>query len=95
MSSARLCKRFFITGRVQGVFFRASTAREAQVRQLVGWVRNLPDGRVEVLAGGSAAALQSLTDWLWHGPRLAEVQNVSVTDEPIALIDDLTDFRTA
>ena len=95
MSRARLCKRFFVTGRVQGVWFRASTAREAQARQLVGWVRNLPDGRVEVLAGGDAEALQSLTDWLWQGPRLAEVQDVAATDEPPELLDDLTDFQTA
>ncbi|MDJ0928932.1 MAG: acylphosphatase [Gammaproteobacteria bacterium] len=95
MTPTRVCKRFFIAGRVQGVWFRASTAKEAQARNLVGWVRNLPDGRVEVLAGGNADAIQSLTDWLWQGPRLADVQDVSVTAEPLELILDMQDFRTA
>lgn len=62
-----------VTGRVQGVSYRISAAREAQRLGLDGWVRNLPDGRVELLAQGDAATLRQLRDWCRHGPSLARV----------------------
>lgn len=65
--------RFFVSGRVQGVFFRASTRRQAERLGLRGWAVNLADGRVEVLAVGSAAAVQQLGDWLHEGPPAAKV----------------------
>lgn len=69
--------RYFITGRVQGVFFRASTQTEAQRLGITGWVRNLADGRVEVLAQSEdPAALDRLADWLRHGPPNARVESV-------------------
>lgn len=71
-----LCWRCLVRGRVQGVFFRASTRDQALGLGLTGYVRNLRDGRVEVVACGDPAALESLRDWLWRGPPAAEVQQV-------------------
>ena len=68
--------RFIISGRVQGVFFRASTREQAQRLGLRGHARNLPDGRVEVLAVGADAAIQQLERWLQHGPPSARVDHV-------------------
>lgn len=71
--------RVIVTGRVQGVGFRYTTVAEAQRRGLIGWVRNLNDGRVEVLAQGSEVAVDDLVAWLVVGPRLASVVDVEVT----------------
>jgi acylphosphatase len=89
-----VCRRFLVTGKVQGVFFRASTAREAARLQLAGWARNLPDGRVEVLARGAAPAVQALERWLHKGPPLARVDDVMASEESAAVHAHLVDFRT-
>lgn len=68
--------RFLVSGRVQGVFFRASTRDEARRLGLSGYARNLADGRVEVLAQGEAAAIEALAHWLEQGPPLARVAEV-------------------
>ncbi len=68
--------RFLVTGKVQGVFFRASTRIEADRLGLDGYARNLPDGRVEVLAVGAEGAVQQLAQWLRHGPPQARVETV-------------------
>jgi acylphosphatase len=68
--------RFLVSGRVQGVFFRASTREQAQRLELRGHARNLPDGRVEVLAAGEADAIDALDRWLQHGPPQARVDAV-------------------
>lgn len=73
-------RRFYIEGRVQGVFFRASTQRQAKRLGLAGHAINLPDGRVEVLAAGSEQALDELQEWLGHGPTGARVDRVQVED---------------
>lgn len=65
--------RFFVSGRVQGVFFRASARTEALRLNLSGYANNLPDGRVEVFAQGPAHAVDRLEQWLEHGPPLAQV----------------------
>jgi acylphosphatase len=70
------CIRCRIAGRVQGVWFRASTQQKAQELGIQGWVRNLPDGRVETLLQGEAEAVEALKQWLWQGPPLAEVMDV-------------------
>jgi len=70
--------RAIVTGRVQGVGFRYATLREAQQRGLTGWVRNISAGQVEVLAQGSATAVDDLVAWLAAGPRLASVIKVEV-----------------
>jgi len=70
------CRRCIVTGRVQGVFFRASTRVQAERLGVTGHARNLPDGRVEVFACGDAAAVTALCDWLWQGPGHARVSDV-------------------
>ena len=72
-----VCQRFLVSGRVQGVFFRASTRKQAQQLGLTGHVRNLPDGCVEVVACGGQAAIEALQSWLWQGPPHAQVNDVS------------------
>jgi len=74
----RVARRCFVAGRVQGVFYRASTQSRAQLLGVTGYARNLPDGRVEVLACGTPAAVQALCDWLWEGPPAAHVTAVDV-----------------
>ena len=68
--------RFIVNGRVQGVGFRWFVMREAARLDLAGYVRNLPDGTVEVVAQGPAAALISLESALSHGPPAARVSSV-------------------
>ena len=68
-----------ITGQVQGVFFRASTKKQADNLGIKGWVRNLPDGQVEVLAEGEAEAIKKLIAWCHNGPLRAHVHEVTVT----------------
>jgi acylphosphatase len=75
------CRRFFITGRVQGVFFRAGTQEQARRLGLSGYARNLADGRVEVLAVGPMDALDKLAVWLSQGPPHARVDAVEY--EPV------------
>jgi len=72
-----VCYRCLIAGRVQGVFYRASTRYEAQRRGLTGYARNLPDGRVEVVACGAPSALDELVAWLRKGPAGARVSGVA------------------
>ncbi len=67
-----------VCGRVQGVFFRASTLEQAQSLNLAGWVKNLPDGSVEILAEGTRYALDDLVRWCRQGPPEAEVDDVIV-----------------
>jgi acylphosphatase len=72
----RSCRRFVVTGRVQGVFFRASTRDVAVELSLTGYAKNLPDGSVEVLACGRTDAVDKLAVWLLDGPRMATVTNI-------------------
>lgn len=69
--------RFLVSGRVQGVFFRASARAEATRLGIAGSASNLADGRVEVIAIGSDAALDALERWLWQGPPSAKVEAVT------------------
>jgi acylphosphatase len=70
----------FVSGKVQGVWFRASTQDKAKELDLVGWARNLPDGRVEVLAFGERNKLQQLHEWLKKGPELANVTELTMEE---------------
>lgn len=91
-----IARRCWVAGRVQGVFYRASTARRAAELDVTGYARNLPDGRVEVLACGDSAAVQALCDWLWQGPPASHVTSVEI--EPVSagsLGDRPTGFRTS
>lgn len=68
-----------VSGRVQGVFFRGATVDEARRLGVAGWVRNLPDGRVEVLAEGERGALEALVAFCRRGPPAARVDDVEAT----------------
>ena len=68
--------RFLVSGKVQGVFFRASARDPANALGLRGFAKNLPDGRVEVLAAGSDAAIDELAAWLREGPPMARVDDL-------------------
>jgi len=67
-----------VTGQVQGVNFRSSTKVEADALYLTGWVRNLPDGSVEVVMEGPKGAAQQLIAWCQHGPVWARVDDLTV-----------------
>ena len=71
----------FVNGRVQGVFFRSETRRHADRRGVKGWVRNLPDSRVEAVFEGEKEDVQALVDFCKHGPSGAKVTGVDVTWE--------------
>jgi acylphosphatase len=80
-----LARRFLVRGRVQGVGFRWFVEREAHILQIAGWVRNDPDGSVEVFAMGSREKLAALRNRLQEGPRAARVDGVTESEaEPIA-----------
>lgn len=69
----KLCMRCYISGKVQGVWFRASAKDQAEELKLNGWARNMPDGSVEVFACGTETELGVFYAWLQHGPKLAKV----------------------
>ncbi len=79
MSTAR--KRVVVHGRVQGVFFRDNTRRQAASRGVAGWVANRPDGAVEAVFEGEPDAIDSLIRFAQEGPRGADVEDVEVFDE--------------
>jgi acylphosphatase len=79
--------RFLVSGKVQGVFYRASTRNEALRLGLNGYAANLSDGRVEVVVIGHVEALAELEQWLWQGPPAARV-DVVVRSEHYELVDD-------
>ena len=88
-----ICKRYFVSGRVQGVFYRGSAERQAKQLGLKGWVRNLSDGRVEMLAIGDEDDLDAIEKWLEIGPEYAKVTNIEVINENINdVVGDLADI---
>lgn len=79
-----IVRHLIVSGRVQGVGFRAATADTAGRLGLRGWVRNLDDGRVELVAGGDAQAMDRLHSWLADGPAMARVTDIYEHDAPSA-----------
>jgi acylphosphatase len=73
-------RRLTIAGRVQGVGFRYACARQAEMMGVAGWVRNLPDGRVEAEIEGAADAVEAMTTWCRRGPRAARVDRIEELD---------------
>ena len=71
----------WVTGRVQGVFFRQEASRLALARGVAGWVRNLPDGRVEAVLEGQAADVAAVVNWAAKGPPMAYVEDVKIRRE--------------
>ena len=78
----RIRRRVWLSGRVQGVAFRASARREARAAGVDGWVRNLADGRVEAVFEGAPGAVEALLAWCREGPSTARVERVEVREEP-------------
>lgn len=79
-------KHVFVSGKVQGVTFRASTRKKARELGVGGWVRNLPDGRVEAVFEGKDEDVEELIKWCHSGPSLADVEDVEVKEEePVGL----------
>ncbi len=73
--------RLVIAGRVHGVWFRESTRRQAVSLGVTGWVRNLPDGTVEVVAEGAEESVRKLVEWCHRGPSAAKVNRVDRAEE--------------
>lgn len=82
-----------VSGRVQGVCFRMETKQAALERNLTGWVRNLPDGRVEALFEGPEHSTTSMVKWCAHGPMHAVVEDISIVPEPYSGQFDGFDIR--
>lgn len=85
----------WVAGTVQGVWFRESTRKEAERNQVRGWVRNLPDGRVEALFEGEPDAVDVVVDWCRTGPDGAIVERMEAKPEPAATdaAERFTEFR--
>jgi acylphosphatase len=83
--SLTLARRFLVRGRVQGVGFRWFAEREAHILQIAGWVRNNPDGSVEVLAMGTREQLSGMRSRLREGPHAARVDDIEESEaDPVA-----------
>lgn len=85
-----VCKRCIVSGRVQGVFFRDSTRKRAIELGVAGYVKNLLNGKVEVLACGDEEAVNKLCEWLWQGPPQSRVTQVACEKHERLIIDDFT-----
>lgn len=75
-----ICRKCLVGGRVQGVFYRATAAQRARELGVRGYAKNLPDGRVEVLAVGDADVVNTFIEWLWTGSSASKVTSVDATD---------------
>lgn len=80
--TTQLCMRFYVSGKVQGVWYRASSKKQAELLSIKGWARNLDDGRVEVFACGTKEQLEEFHCWLQQGPQLAQVQECTREELP-------------
>jgi acylphosphatase len=90
----RIARRCYVSGRVQGVNYRASARRQAQASGITGYARNLVDGRVEVLACGPQGEVQAFIAWLWAGPTAAKVTAVVVEELEVDRSGCPPDFST-
>ena len=79
MSKQRI--HVFVTGRVQGVFFRQTMKAKAKQNNVFGWVRNLPDGRVEAVLEGDVEKVSRMVEWCHGGPANAIVEDVEIRNE--------------
>ncbi len=90
-----VCRRSLVSGRVQGVFYRATCVRKAESLGLKGYARNLPDGRVEVLACGELATVEQFVAWLWEGSPASKVTGVDTAPCDASESQRLTGFSSA
>ncbi|WP_449240547.1 acylphosphatase [Desulfoscipio gibsoniae] len=86
-------KHVFISGRVQGVYYRDYTRREAEKLGIKGWVRNLPDGRVEAVFEGPEDAVENMVAWCYQGSPRSEVIKVEVAKSNPQLKENFIDFK--
>ena len=87
---SKKCVNVFVTGKVQGVYFRLNVKNTAERHSIFGWVKNLPDGRVEALLQGDESSVDAVVEWAHHGPAGSRVDDVKV----VPCTDDFvyTDF---
>ena len=78
-----VCRKCVVSGRVQGVYYRATAAQRARQLGITGHARNLPDGRVEVFACGPQPEVTTFIEWLWTGSSASKVTAVDVTEIPV------------
>ena len=90
-----VCRKCLVSGRVQGVYYRATAAQRARQLGITGHAKNLPDGRVEVLACGEPAQVTQFIEWLWTGSSASKVTGVEVTECEAPGGGALADFRTS
>jgi acylphosphatase len=90
-----VCRRSFVSGRVQGVFYRATCVRKAHELGVTGYARNLDDGQVEVLACGEAVAVARFVEWLWEGSPSSKVAAVDTAEVDTASIQWPAGFTSA
>ncbi|MCB1827652.1 MAG: acylphosphatase [Coxiellaceae bacterium] len=83
-----LCIKAIVSGKVQGVFYRACTVEKAKALKLTGWVRNTADGKVELIACGEEQNVKALVDWLWQGSKASKVDSVSWEEVVAQSFDD-------
>jgi len=87
-----ICRHYLVSGRVQGVFYRSSAQRQARQLGLQGWVRNLADGRVEIVVCGDEDGVNTIEKWLEIGPEYAKVTNIEGVAENIdEVVGDLAE----
>lgn len=79
----KIGRHCYVTGKVQGVFYRHNTKQQALLRNLTGWVKNLPDGRVETAIYGDEDQVLNMLEWLAKGPKRAVVTSLEITDTPL------------
>lgn len=90
MAVGKIQKHIFLSGRVQGVGFRAFTRQQAAVLNINGWVKNLADGRVEIVVQGERTKVKEMISKLKEGPSFAKVEDIEINEEKL---DDLGDFK--
>ena len=87
-----ICRHYLVSGRVQGVFYRSIAQRQARQLGLQGWVRNLADGRVEIVVYGDEDGVNTIEKWLEIGPEYAKVTNIEGVAENIdEVVGDLAE----
>jgi len=89
-----ICRKAFVAGRVQGVFYRATAAQRARELGIRGYAKNLSDGRVEVLAYGEAKVVDDYLKWLWTGSSASKVTAVDVEELDAARVQLPEGFGT-
>jgi len=79
---SKTCLHCYVDGKVQGVFYREAAKRKAKELEITGWIRNLSDGRVEILICGDLEPIEEMREWLWDGSPAADVTDVDVDELP-------------